>query len=164
MIPSHRSQPSLPKLYCPLPVFLFYRVSEFQTLCNKLEDTNLTIPKSGRGSVLHEWIKASLFTYAKENNLIPLPEFQPYPDKLSKRVDIIFLSEKHTVSVAFEIDKAVAPRSVEKLESFPEDVFRCVISFGSGRDINFKKYELQRRSIYWIDVSKRGLKGFNKLT
>ena len=67
MIPSHRSQPSLPKLYCPLPVFLFYRVSEFQTLCNKLEDTNLTIPKSGRGSVLHEWIKASLFTYAKRN-------------------------------------------------------------------------------------------------
>ena len=88
--------------------------------------------RRGIGSVLHEYIIGLLFILGKDSGYFPLPEIQPNP-KSNHRIDLAWFDVNYKIVAAFEIDRSIYPKSINKLNLLPEHCNKFIISIGLGR-------------------------------
>jgi len=135
--------------YLRRKVIFFHRFI-YDIYCNKM-----FVSYKRRGNTLHEFVKACLFELAHKNNYIPVPEYPLYKNS-KHRIDIVFFSRRIAIEAAFEIDKTVYPKSINKLLSLNNNCKKYIVSIGSGRSVWQKKL-LEDTEIELIDLTEKNL-------
>lgn len=138
--------------YLKAGILDFYRhLYRFQRKANELENID---PRT-RGPSLHEFVKGLLFQLAREEEMLPLPDYRPIPGS-AKRIDMLWTDFHGEQFAGFEVDGSVKTRSVEKLLCLRPSCWKYVVSVGRGIG-NPRTERLLGTDIVRIDVTQASI-------
>jgi len=105
--------------------------------------------------VLPNYISGLLFSFARAENLFPMPEYLPFNDS-NQRIDMLWTTREGTQIAAFEIDQTIYPKSISKLSRLPATCRKFIISAGSGKH-PLPDILLQNTGIEHLDITQTAL-------
>lgn len=135
--------------------FLRKEVLEYYRSIYALKKTNLKIHRRGRGVVLPNYINGLLFSFARIENLFPMPEYVPFSDS-NQRIDMLWTNREGIQIAAFEIDQTIYPKSISKLSRLQVTCRKFIISAGSGK-YQLQDTILQNTGIEHLDITQTTL-------
>lgn len=100
----------------------------------KLLHNHAPIPRNGRGSVYHEYIKCAIWEYANKNGRIAFPEHKI----LNRRRFDIAVYSGSGISALIEIDTWVKENSIRKLMAADRHVTKIIVSIGRRTPPKYK--------------------------
>jgi len=135
--------------------FLRKEILEYYRSMYALKKTNMKIHRRGRGVALPNYINGLLFSFARTENLFPMPEYMPFDDS-NQRIDMLWTNRDGIQIAAFEIDQTIYPKSISKLLRLPATCRKFIISAGSGK-YPLPDILLQNMDIEHLDITQTTL-------
>ncbi len=102
----------------------------------------------GSNFTSHDYMKCLLFQEGRRLGFIPFPEYKFGNSR--KRIDIVWVDSNKKVIFAFEIDRYIAQKSINKL-SLVSAQQKFIISIGM-RKKSIKTRIPKESNIFWLDM------------